>query len=334
MEYFLVLIASSIAALAVYFWESRPSTVAWVLVRSLGKNSVGVYKRKKTKIRGKFETSYTTYAVLKGQVPNKVHDWSWKTNDFHEGKVKLEKGLDLQLPLNTVKELDEIGFAKSLGAYSVYINEEDHLDYNARADYAIALHAATKQKYQEWSDEPAYKMRQWLDKFLTPLLGFFAVGWVGIMLVFLMSSSTAVEMEELYGWLLIFAVIAGFVTLIVTLLISRMHAMLLGNLGRSLSFVLLIVCSVMPVSLLAINNSKFTTICSGSVPVERSWSYEKNATGTYYADITLPSECLYNTNKTSISKSLYDELQGGRTIVDVVVLQGRLGFKRLVVSGA
>lgn len=326
MAHFIVLALAIIGAMLMYAWSIfKPKPNEWELTKKLGA-TLGVYKLKKVVRRGKFEIVYTTYAILKNT--NAKHFWhsNWRISKGGHA-IDIDR---ISLKEDTSEHFYEMGFTPGLGVYVTYTGEEDDRDYTERIAYVVKLHKATQNTHALWRKNKVPTLKVWLREKQWAFIVFSIIGFFGFIIV-----PSFINVASMLHWALFATGVLSLVAGIAIGLKTYQYPMFLSTILKSMGLVAITVFSSALLLLVGINNVAFETVCSGSVPVERFWSEHTNANRTlHYADITIPLSCDFDARRVPVSSALYTEFQNGRKVVDVLVEQGRLGFKRISLIGS
>lgn len=323
----LILVIALVLAGAAYAWGLRAPKEKWELLRNVSKNGVGLYKRRKYVKFGKFERVFTTYAVLRSATPGRVWNFVWKIDRAARGGRA--RGLGRAIDTSGQPNLHEVGFAPPLGLYATYTGEEDHLSYPEREKYLLTLYKQTSTSHKEWRQDAAFMIRKLLSRWRVALSVFVFSALSGTWLV-----PMDVEAPQVVVWTLIGMMALGLLVGIGCLVKTRGAVLWAQASGGAFLAACCIGLATIPAGLLGINATAFSTLCEGSVPVERSWTEGLEGEALHYADVTLPGSCQFDAHKTLVSPALYHEFQTGRRVVDVVVSEGLLGYKRIRLIGS
>ena len=323
----LILFFAVVLASVVYAWGSRAPKEKWELLRRISHGKLGIYKRRKYIKLGKFERVLTTYAILRNATPGKVWSFVWRIDRIRKGGRAV--GLRSTIDTSGQTNLHEIGFSPPLGLYVVYTGEEDNLSYPEREHYLLNLYKKTAAEHKWWRADPAFLILQLLSRWRLSMLSFIVAAWTGTALV-----SSNVEAPQLVVWTLLVMLGLGFIAGVACVVRARNSVMRLQASGEAILVGCLLGLAAAYPAFLGINALQFSTICEGSVPVERFWTETSRRTEVYYASVILPSTCQFDAQRTQIGPALYNEFQTGRRIVDVVVSEGLLGYKRIKLIGS
>ena len=327
MMHLLILVVAFMLAGLAYAWGLRASREKWELLRKLSNGKLGLYKRRQHVKFGKFERAFATYAVMRDDSPGKTWSFVWRIDRVERGGRVV--GLKDVPDTSGQENLHEVGFAPPIGLYTVYTGEEDHLNYPAREQHLLALYKQTSQHHNEWREDAAFFIRRILSRLRLALFVFVAAAAMGTVVV-----PMSVEAPEVVVWTLIGMMGFGLLVGIVCMLKAQRSVMWAQASGAALLAACVVAFSVLPSAMLGINALSFSTLCEGSVMVERSWTEGAGDNAVRYADVPLPRSCQFDAQKTPISTALYNEFQSGRRTVDVVVSEGLLGYKRIKLIGS
>jgi hypothetical protein len=323
----LILVFSILLAGIAYMLGMRAPNDKWELLQKIPNGQSGLYKRRKHVKFGKFERSYATYAVLRNIPSTRVWNFVWRIDRIGRGGrvVGLDKTIDSAGQTN----LYELGFAPPLGLYAVYTGEEDNLSYPEREEYVMELYKKTVGRHKGWREDPAFSIRNALSRWRLGLIVFCIASVLGIAVM-----PVEVESSQVMGWTLIGMMALSLAVTIFCVLKTQGAMMWVQASGGALLVACIMSLVSLPSVILGTNALSFTTLCEGSVPVERSWTEGSGDNVVHYADVTLPTLCRFDAHKTEISSVLYHEFQTGRRVVDVVVSEGLLGYKRIKLIGS
>lgn len=326
MVHLLIFVGSLFLAAGAYAWGWRPTHEKWELLRKLSNGKLGLYKRREHLKFGKFERAFATYAVMRNASPEKRWSFVWRVDRIARGG----RFVGLRSAINIVenKNLHEVGFSPPLGLYTVYTGEEDHLSYPEREQHLLALYKETAPNHKDWRDDPAFSIRRVLSRWR---LAFFV--FVGTAVTGLAVAPIGVEAPQLIAWTLVAVMALGLPVGIVCVIKTKDSVMWLQASGAAILVACVVSASAAPSLFLAINGLSFSTLCEGSVMVERSWTEGTSGNAVHYADVPLPKSCQFDAQKTPITPALYAEFQAGRRSVDIVVSEGLLGYKRIKLIG-
>lgn len=328
MMHFLILGLALILAVGVYAWGFRAPKEKWELVRTVMAGKAGLYKRRKYVKLGKYERVFTTYAVLRNSTPGKVWSFVWKIDRVARGGRAI--GIQDSIPTAGQESLYEVGFAPPLGLYAVYTGEEDHLSYPEREKYLLQLYKKTSAQHKMWREDRAFHIRKRLSRWRAAIATFVVTSGVGLLV-----APIDVEAPQVLVWTLIGMMTLGLLVGIGCMIRSQHAPMWAQASAGAFLAACLVGTTALPSLMLGTNALAFATLCEGSVPVERSWlAKTERGEVLYYADVTLPASCQFDAHRTGIGEALYHEFQAGRRVVDVVVSQGVLGYKRIKLIGA
>lgn len=327
MVHFLFLFLAVVLAAGVYAWEARAPKEKWELLRKVSNGRAGLYKRRKHVKFGKFERSFSTYAVLHTPTPGKVWHFVWRIDRIQKGG----RTIGLSDSINTAgkKHLHEVGFSPPLGLYMVYTGEEDNLNYPEREQYLLDLYRQTSAQHKKWREDPAFSILRTLSRWKLSALAFVVLAGTGLWIL-----PYGVEAPQVIVGALIGMMGVGLLATIPCVIKSQHSAMWAKACGMALLLSCLVSVVSIPSALLGVNGLSFSTLCEGSVPVERSWTTGVGVEQMYYVDVSLPKTCEFDARKVAIGSELYYEFQMGRRVVDVVVEQGHLGYKRIKLIGS
>ena len=324
----LILLLAFILASIAYVWSLRAPREKWELLRKLSNGRLGLYKRRKHVKFGKFERAFATYAIMSDDAPGRARSFVWRIDRIDRGG----RCVGLRNTINTSGQshLYEIGFAPPLGLYIVYTGEEDHLSYPEREQHLLLLYKETSLSHKEWREDPAFAIRRTLSKWRTALFVFVATSAMGTAFV-----PVEVVAPQVVVWSLIGMMSLGLLVGIACMLKVQRSVLWVQASGAAFLAACIVGICVLPLVLLGTNGLSFVPLCEGSVMVERSWIEGAGAgeSVVHYADVPLPASCQFNAQKTEVSIALYNEFQSGRRVVDVVVSEGILGYKRIKLIG-
>ena len=264
---------------------------------------------------------------MRNASPGKVWSFVWKIDRIERGGRTV--GLGSTLDTAGQKSLYEVGFSPPLGLYAVYTGEEDHLSYPEREQYVLNLYKQTAAQHKDWRQDRAFAIRKTLARWRLALFAFVGTGVVGTLVV-----PMGVEAPQVVVWTLIGMMALGLAVGIGCVALAQRSVMWAQASGAALLAGCLVGVAIIPAALIGTNALAFSTLCEGSVPVERSWTEGAAGDAIHYADVTLPPSCLFDAHKTPVGDALYQEFQTGRRVVDVVVSQGVLGYKRIKLIGS
>lgn len=323
----LILVFAIVFAGAAYAVGARAPKEKWELLRKVSNGKAGLYKRRKHVKFGKFERAFSTYAVMRNASPEKVWSFVWKIDRIERGGRTV--GLGDTLDTAGQKSLHEVGFSPPVGLYAVYTGEEDHLSYPEREQYVLDLYKKTAAQQKGWRQDRAFAIRKTLARWRLALLAFVFSGVLGTFV-----APMGVEAPQVVVWTLLGMMAFGLAAGIGCVVIAQRSVMWAQASGAALLAGCLVGVALIPPALLGANALAFSTLCEGSVPVERSWTEGSAGDAVHYADVTLPASCQFDAHKTPVADALHQEFQAGRRVVDVVVSQGILGYKRIKLIGS
>lgn len=327
MLHFLFLFLAVVLAAGVYFFEGRAPKEKWELLRKVSNGKAGIYKRRKYIKFGKFERVFSTYAVLHTPTPGKVWHFVWQIDRIQKGGRTI--GLSDAINTNGEEHLHEVGFSPPLGLYVVYTGEEDNLNYPDREQYLLDLYKKTSVRHKQWREDPAFSILRTLFRWKLSTFAFVILAGIGLWIL-----PYGVEAPQVIIWTLTGMVGVGVLATMSCIIKSQRSAMWARACGMALLLSCLVSVVAIPSLSLGINGLSFSTLCEGSVPVERSWMMGDGDNQMYYVDVSLPKTCEFDARKVAIGSELYYEFQMGRRVVDVVVEQGTLGYKRIKLIGS
>lgn len=324
--FFAILVVAFFLGAGAHLWRARTAREKWELVRTLSGGKLGLYKRRKYVKFGKYERVFSTYIVAKSAPETMAWSFVWKIDRIGNGGRTL--GAHLDIDTSEQPNLYEVGFAPPLGLYVTYTGEEDHLRYPEREEYLLNMYRQTVGQHKAWREDPSFQVRQFLSRWRAALYVFSTVAAIGVAVV-----PSNVEAPTVVVWTFMGMVVLGIVAGIWGVFKTQRTGMWLQASGGAMLAACVLSAVTLPALMLGTNNTSFATLCKGSVPVERSWSVGTGGNVSYFADVSLPAVCAFDAHATPISSALYQEFQSGRKVVDVVVSQGLLGYKRILLIG-
>lgn len=324
--FFAILLLAFLLGAGVYLLGSRDSRDKWELVRTVSSGKMGLYKRRKYIKFGKYERVFSTYIVARAAPTKRAWSFVWKMDRIVQGGRAI--GAHVDIDVAGQPNLHEVGFSAPLGVYVTYTGEEDHLRYLEREQYLLDVYKQTVTQHKHWREDPSFKVRQHLARWRNAIATFAVVAAIGGVFV-----PSDVEAPQVLVWTLIGTMALGLLTSVLCAVKTQGHALWVQASGGVLLATCILSAVTLPPLMLGTNNASFATLCKGSVPVERSWTVGTGNSVSHFADVTLPQECAFDAHTTLISPALYHEFQAGRKVIDVVVSQGLLGYKRIRLIG-
>ena len=327
MVHLLILFSAIFLGAIAYLWNVKAPDEKWELLRQFSNGKLGLYKRRKHVKFGKFERAFATYAIMRNASPGKLWSFVWQIDRIARGGRST--GLRSMLDISGQDSLHEVGFAPPLGLYTVYTGEEDHLSYPEREQYILSLYKKTAPEHKGWREDAAFGIRNFISRWKIGIFVFVSASVLGTAAV-----PIEVESSQAIFWTVVGATCLSILVAVACIAKSLKSPMWLRASSAALLFSGLVGFAVLPPTLFGFNALSFSTVCEGSVAVERFWTEGTGHDVTYYADVPLPASCRFAAQKTQISPALYNEFQGGRKVVDTIVREGILGYKKITLIGS